>query len=174
MPVVRRWLIPSGFAASLLIAGGFALSGKTGWQETAWPFGRDAFPPGKAFRSADLRLYVRPKLGFCGNCETGVVEDSEVDRVTDVDLLDVNFTPVDDGKPVRIGGLNGRARLYRVKAPNGRPALAEALAVSTNCDLVVALIVGDQIADAVVRRSAHDFIESDAVQTWLNGVLQGR
>ena len=60
-----------------------------GWQEIDWPFPRDAWPAGRAFRCAPrcggaLEVYVRPKIGFC-NCTTGVTEDAEVDRVSDLD-----------------------------------------------------------------------------------------
>ena len=145
-----------------------------GWHEIAWPFPRDAFPPGKAWRNDDLRVYVRPKLGFCGNCDTGVVEDSEVDRVTDIDLIDADFRPVQDGARVRITDLFGRARLYRLKAGDGRQVLAEALAVSLKCDLVVAIAVGDRLGEPAVRKEVHEFIESNTVQVWLNGILEGR
>ena len=33
----------------------------------------------------EVELYVRPKIGFC-NCDTGVADDDEVDRVADLDL----------------------------------------------------------------------------------------
>ena len=55
-----------------------------GWWPAAWPFPRDGWPPGRAWRGHDLEVYIRPKLGFCGNCDTGVVTDEEVDRVTDI------------------------------------------------------------------------------------------
>ena len=100
----------------------------TGWRRIAWPFPRDAFPPGRAWKRDDTEVYVRPKLGFCGNCDTGVVEDSEVDRVTDIDLLDEHFVPVREGKRVQITDLSGRARLYRIKK-DGRERFAQGIAV---------------------------------------------
>ena len=106
--------------------------------------------------------------------ETGVVEDSEVDRVTDIDLLDENFTPVADGTKVRITDLAGRARLYRLKGKDGKPVLAEGIAVSLNCDLVVAIVVGNRLDDPAVRKQAHEFIESNTVQVWVNKILEGR
>src|SRR6267154_446931 len=48
-----------------------------GWREIAWPFPRDGWPAGRAFRCAtelcgdNVELYVRPKIGFC-NCDSGV------------------------------------------------------------------------------------------------------
>jgi hypothetical protein len=144
-----------------------------GWKPMAWPFGRDAFPAGRAWRNGEVEVYVRPKLGFCGNCDTGVVADSEVDQVTDVDLFDPRFEPHSEGKRIRITDLFGRARLYKVKGRDGKPTLAEGIAVSMNCDLVVAMVVG-KIEDEAVRKEAHLFIESNAVQIWLNKILEGR
>ena len=185
MPFTRLTLIEGVLAILLVIfLAGYSTAAEwyeawlrdygPGWHETAWPFPRDAFPPGKAWRNGDLRLYVRPKLGFCGNCDTGVVEDSEVDRVTDIDLLDANFMPAANGAGVRITDLKGRARLYRLKGKDGKPVLAEALAVSLNCDLVVAIIVGNKLEDPAARKEAHEFIESNTVQVWLNKILEGR
>ena len=104
-----------------------------GWWPIAWPFPRDGWPPGRAWRGHDLEVYVRPKLGFCGNCDTGVVTDEEVDRVTDVDLLDQRFAPVNEGSFARIGALPGRSRLYRYGTST--PHHAEGIAVSQKCDL---------------------------------------
>ena len=144
-----------------------------GWHEMAWPFPRDAFPPGRAWRNDDLRVYVRPKLGFCGNCDTGVVTDSEVDQVTDVDLLDERFEPLADGKQTHITDLAGRARLYRLRGKDGKPVLAEGIAVSLKCDLVVAIVVG-KVDDEAIAKTAHQFIESNTVQVWVNKILEGR
>jgi hypothetical protein len=52
-------------------------AGDDNWQEIAWPFPRDGWPAGRAFRCGaqacgeDVELYVRPKIGFC-NCDSGV------------------------------------------------------------------------------------------------------
>lgn len=143
-----------------------------GWHETAWPFLRDGFAAGRAWRNGDTTVYVRPKFGFCANCDTGVVDDSEVDRVTDVDLLDEKFTPVADGARIRITDLFGRSRLYNVATPDGTRT-AEGIAVNYKCDLIVALVVG-KLDDPAVRRQARDFIESNTVQVWLNRQLEGR
>jgi hypothetical protein len=143
-----------------------------GWHATAWPFLRDGFPPGRAWRNGDLTVYVRPKLGFCANCDTGVVDDSEVDQVTDVDLLDEKFTPVADGHRIRITDLFGRARLYNIATRDGTRT-AEGIAVNYKCDLIVVLAVG-KLDDPAVAREAHEFIESNTVQVWLNKLLEGR
>jgi len=146
-----------------------------GWHQTAWPFPRDAFPPGRGWRNGDMRVYVRPKLGFCGNCDTGVVDDYEVDRVTDVDLLDPDFIPVAEGSQLHITDLPGRGRIYKLKGKtkDGQPLLAEGIAVSLKCDLVVAIVVG-KVDDPAVRKQAHQFLESNTVQVWVNKILEGR
>lgn len=144
----------------------------TGWRRIAWPFPRDAFPAGRAWKRDDTEVYIRPKLGFCGNCDTGVVEDSEVDRVTDIDLLDEHFTPLREGKRIQITDLEGRARLYRVKK-SGRERIAQGIAVAYKCDLVVAIVVGP-VADDATLKTAHRFLETNTVQVWINAVLEGR
>jgi hypothetical protein len=144
----------------------------TGWRRIAWPFPRDAFPPGRAWAREGTEVYVRPKLGFCSNCETGVVDDSEVDRVSDIDLLDERFEPVRPGRRIQITDLVGRARLYRIRR-GGRERLAQGIAVSNRCDLVVAIVVG-QVDDDAIARQAHRFIETNTVQVWLNALLEGK
>src|SRR5882757_396150 len=73
-----------------------------GWREIAWPFPRDGWPAGRAFRCAvdscgdAIELYVRPKIGFC-NCDSGVADDDEVDRVADLDLISARFDPLQLG-----------------------------------------------------------------------------
>ena len=144
-----------------------------GWHPIACPFTRDGWPPGRGWRRDTTDVYVRPKLGFCGNCDTGVVTDEEVDRVIDIDLLDERFAPVREGSRIRITDLVGRARLYKYKLRNGAQRFAEGIAVAYKCDLVVAIVVGN-VADEQERKSAHRFLESNTVQVWVNQQLEGR
>src|ERR1700741_3856696 len=85
------------------------------WREIAWPYPRDGWPAGRAFRCAscagNVELYVRAKIGFC-NCDTGVADDDEVDRVADLDLISERFAPIAAGKVVRVVDMAGRARAY--------------------------------------------------------------
>ena len=149
------------------------LQDRDGWRPIAWPFPRDAWPPGRAWRSGGLEVYVRPKLGFCGNCDTGVVTDEEVDRVTDIDLLDERFTAVKAGDRIHVADLVGRARLYRLNMKDGSRRVAEGIAAAYKCDLVVAIVLGD-VADETAHHAARRFLESDTVQVWLNDLLEGR
>src|SRR3982074_2613708 len=83
-----------------------------GWREIAWPFPRDGWPTGRAFRcdvascGDEVEIYVRPKIGFC-NCDRGVADDDEVDRVADLDLLSEHFAPLAPGDIVRIADMQG-------------------------------------------------------------------
>src|SRR5437763_10445382 len=124
-------------------------TGNTEWQEIAWPFPRDGWPAGRAFRCAScgeggagVELYVRPKVGFC-NCDTGVADDEEVDRVADLDLISARFAPVEAGRAVRLSDMAGRARLYDLKMPDGSQHAAVGIALSHRCDLLVAVAQGN-------------------------------
>ena len=146
-----------------------------GWHPIEWPFGRDGWPAGRAWRHREgIEVYVRPKLGFCGDCGTGLVSDDQVGRLADIDLVDERFEPMQAGSRVRITDLFGRARLYRLRTRLGGEEVAEAIAVAYKCDLVVAIVTGDGVADEAVRKKAHKFLESNTVQVWVNQQLDGR
>jgi hypothetical protein len=184
MILSRRTIVQTSLAGGLVAAlAGVALVANwlpppdrdeqaTGWRRIAWPFPRDAFPPGRAWKRDDTEVYVRPKLGFCGNCDTGVVEDSEVDGKGDIDLFDDRFTPVAAGKRIQITDLDGRARLYRIRK-DGRERLAQGIAVSYKCDLIVAVVVG-KVDDEAIAKAAQRFLETNTVQVWLNAALEGK
>jgi hypothetical protein len=185
MTISRRTIVQTSLAGGIVAAmAGFALVANywpvpdreeqaTGWKRIAWPFPRDAFPAGRAWTRDGTEVYVRPKIGFCGNCETGVVEDSEVDGKTDIDLLDDKFAPQGDGRHIQVTDLVGRARLYRIKGKDGRERLAQGIAVSHNCDLIVAVVVG-KVDDEQVAKAARRFLETNTVQVWLNAALEGK
>lgn len=109
------------------------------WRELAWPFPRDGWPAGRAFRceggSCDgAKLYVRAKRGFC-NCDRGVADDDEVDRVADIDLITPRFTATAPGEVVRVGEMHGRARRYDLAMSDGASHAAVGVALSRRCDL---------------------------------------
>lgn len=164
-------LVASLAGAAAYVRSDVALAAKDvdGWRPIAWPFPRDGWDEGLAWRGHGLEVYVRPKLGFCSNCDTGVVEDSEVDRVTDIDLVDPLFVPDEPGQRIQITDLVGRSRVYRLRTRRDA-RFAQGIAVNHNCDLVVALVVG-RVLDEDARHRARLFLESDAVQIWLNKQL---
>src|SRR3954451_9972536 len=111
------------------------------WQEIAWPFPRDGWPAGRAFRcdpalcGEAIELYVRPKIGFC-NCDSGVADDDEVDRVADLDLISPRFAAHESGSTVQLAEMSGRVRSYSLQMPDGSRGAAIGIAVSRRCDLV--------------------------------------
>jgi hypothetical protein len=68
------------------------------WTEVGWPFPIDQWGTGRAFAckaadcGAELKLYLRAKLGAC-NCATGVADDEDLDRMSDFDLLSGDVSP---------------------------------------------------------------------------------
>src|ERR1700716_1679265 len=142
-----------------------------GWREISWPFPRDGWPAGRAFRCAvelcgdEIELYVRPKIGFC-NCDSGVADDDEIDRVADLDLMSERFVPLEPGKVIRIAGMQGRLRSYDLQMADGSRHTAVGIAVSRRCDLLVAVAQGKGAAPGV-RRVALDFLALDAVTQWM-------
>ena len=149
-----------------------------GWREIAWPFPRDGWPAGRAFRCAneacgdDVELYVRPKIGFC-NCDSGVADDDEVDRVADLDLMSEQFVPLEKGRVVRIAGMPGRLRSYDLRMSDASRHTAVGIAVSKRCDLLVAVAQGRGEAPEV-QRVALDFLGSDAAKEWMTAAMDGR
>jgi hypothetical protein len=149
-----------------------------GWREIAWPFPRDGWPAGRAFRCAvelcgdAVELYVRPKIGFC-NCDSGVADDDEVDRVADLDLMSQRFTPLEPGRVVRIAEMPGRLRSYELRMSDGSQHTAVGIAVSRRCDLLVAVAQGKTSAPEV-QRIALEFLATDAVTKWMVSSLDGR
>jgi hypothetical protein len=149
-----------------------------GWREIAWPFPRDGWPAGRAFRCAtelcgdEIEVYVRPKAGFC-NCDSGVSDDEEVDRVADLDLMSERFAPLAPGAMIRIAGMQGRLRTYDLKMADGSRRAAIGIAVSRRCDLLVAVAQGKTSAPQV-QRIALEFLATDAVTKWMVSSLDGR
>jgi len=126
------------------------------WQEIAWPFPRDGWPAGRAFRCGGgacggVEVYVRPKKGFC-NCDTGVADDDEVDRVAD---------------------MPGRLRAYDLDMQDGSRRSAIGIAVSRRCDLLVAVAQGKASA-AEVRRAALEYLGSSDMTRWMIAAMEGR
>ena len=148
------------------------------WHEIAWPFSRDGWPAGRAFHCAgelcgdDVELYVRPKAGFC-NCDSGVADDDEVDRVTDLDLMSERFVALEPGKVVRIAGMAGRLRAYDLRMSDGSGHAAVGMAVSRRCDLLVAVAQGKGAAPGI-QRVALEFLGSNDMARWMMSAMDGR
>jgi hypothetical protein len=147
------------------------------WQEIAWPFPRDGWPAGRAFRCGGgacggVEVYVRPKKGFC-NCDTGVADDDEVDRVADLDLMSERFAAREAGHVIRVADMPGRLRAYDLDMQDGSRRAAIGIAVSRRCDLLVAVAQGKASA-AEVRRAALEYLSSSDMTRWMIAAMEGR
>jgi hypothetical protein len=115
---------------------------------------------------------VRPKIGFC-NCDTGVADDEEVDRVADLDLISARFAPLAPGKIVRGADMSGRSRPYDLAMADGARHVAVGFALSHRCDLVVAVVQGKASTEQL-RRAALQFLESQELHRWIMAGLGER
>ncbi|PDT77680.1 hypothetical protein [Bradyrhizobium sp. C9] len=144
------------------------------WREIAWPFPRDGWPAGRAFHcgvaecGADVEVYLRPKLGFC-NCDSGVADDDEVDRVSDVDMISPRFVPLKAGDVVDIAEMRGRIRAYDLDGKR----TAVGIAVSHRCDLMAVAAQGKGDT-ANVQREVLALLGSQQIVKWMTAAVQGR
>jgi len=143
------------------------------WTEAAWPFLIDQWGQGWAFQckaadcGIDVNLYLRPKIGFC-NCQTGVADDEELDRVSDVDLVGSERSPLGPGQPIRVHWMKGRSRGYTVGAPSAKSVLS--LAFNDRCDVIVATVVaGDE--PVAQEQAVLEFLNGDLVRRWTEAIL---
>jgi hypothetical protein len=169
-------LVATAFAsvAAVNFAAPRGAAGMMQWQEIAWPFPRDGWPAGRAFRCEScggIELYVRAKIGFC-NCTTGVADDDEVDRVADLDLISEKFAPREAGRAVRVAGLAGRIRAYDLAMGDGARHTAIGIALSQRCDLLVAVARGNAAPDQL-QRVAFDHLTSRGLHRWMMAALSG-
>ena len=143
------------------------------WTEGTWPFPIDQWGGGWALQckaancGIDVNLYLRPKIGFC-NCETGVADDEELDRVSDVDLVGSERSALGPGRPITVHWMKGRSRGYTVGAPSAKSVLS--LAFNSRCDVIVATVVaGDE--PVAQEQAVLEFLNGDLVLHWAEAVL---
>jgi len=117
---------------------------KPAWREAPWPFPMDEWGVGKAFAcppsgcGVSVALHVRPKIGFC-NCSTGVSDDAELERVSDLDLVTAQRQARGVGRTIKVGWMSGRSRVYRTSKEGAGENLLS-VGFNDECDVVVALV----------------------------------
>jgi hypothetical protein len=147
--------------------------GQPVWTEATWPFPIDQWGQGWAYqcKAADcgieVNLYLRPKIGFC-NCQTGVADDQELDRVSDVELVGTEGSALGAGRPITVHGMKGRSRGYAVGASSARSVLS--LAFNNRCDVVVATVVAGD-APVAQEQAVLEFLNGDVMGRWAEAVL---
>jgi len=161
-------------AAALLMGprldGAAAPPPKPVWTEMPWPFPIDQWGGGKAFRckpehcGAEVKLYLRAKIGFC-DC-VSAIDDDEVDRVADFDLLGGDRAALGAGQPVDVHWMQGRSRAYALSAGATPPRSALAVAFHDRCDMMVATAVIGGEQPAAQEAAVLAFLNSDTVLHW--------
>ena len=139
--------------------------------EIKWPFPRDMWGDGRAFRCAaadcgvEVSLYLRPKIGFC-NCDTGVADEAELDRVADLELFSPKFFGLTHGDDIKVGWMRGLSRIYQVDIPYGQPRPILAMAFNHECDVMVATVVAplDHLPGA--ERHVLAFLNGEPLIKW--------
>ena len=150
-------------AAVLLPRGG---ESREVWTEVAWTLPVDPWGKGRAFQckaancGAEVVLYVRPKLGFC-NCVTGIADDDDLDRMSDLALIGAEPAPSGVGRAVEVGWMKGRARAYAVNGGN-----VVSVAFNDRCDMMVATAVLGPAATASAESHVVDFLNSAPMLDW--------
>jgi hypothetical protein len=139
--------------------------------EIKWPFLRDQWGDGRAFRCApsdcgtEIHLYLRPKIGFC-NCDTGVSDEAELDRVGDLELFSPKFVGLTHGDDIRVGWMMGMSRIYQVDVPYGQPRPVLNMAFNQNCDVMVATVTATLEHLPSAERHVLVFLNSDPMLIW--------
>jgi hypothetical protein len=140
------------------------------WSEVAWPFPMDEWGRGKAYRctaancGAEINVYLRAKIGFC-NCTAGVADDEELERLSDFNLVGGQVAALDAGRPIAVGWMKGRSRLYQiVNARSGKTALSTAF--HNECDALVGTAVFDRERLANIEPAVIGFLNSPAALDW--------
>ena len=128
------------FGARIALAPASLIEEGSVWRDAAWPFLRDGWPAGRAFRcdaadcGEEVMVYARVKKGMC-DCVAGVADDEDLERVSDAPLLSQRFTPLAEGQVQTLSGMSARLRRYRL---DSGAALA-VIAGGRNCNAFVAM-----------------------------------
>ena len=132
-----------------------ATSGATG--------GRSAAPPPDC--GVEVSLYLRPKIGFC-NCDTGVADEAELDRVADLELFSPKFFGLTHGDDIKVGWMRGLSRVYQVDIPYDRSRPIMAMAFNQNCDVMVATVVAPLDHYPSAERHVLAFLNGEPILKW--------
>ena len=151
-------------------------NGGSTWTEVTWPFAPDEWGKGKAFQckasncGAEVNLYIRAKLGFC-NCETGISDDADLDRMSDLHLIGGQRAALGPGRPINVGHMMGRTRAYTFIAHNPLGKTAISAAFNDRCDMIVATAVLPHDRPDAIERQTIEFLNGNTVMRWAEVTL---
>jgi len=140
------------------------------WTEFQWPFLLDQWGIGRAFVctpadcGTEVKVYLRPKNGFC-NCSPGDIDDEELDRVGDKELIAPEAVASSRGRFVDIASMKGRSRAFeKAEAPRARLL---SIAFHDGCDLIVAVATFAPGNQDAVEPAVIAFLNSDRMVRWV-------
>jgi hypothetical protein len=140
------------------------------WTEFRWPFPLDQWGIGRAFVckpqdcGVEVDVYLRPKIGFC-KCATGVDDDDELERVSDIGLLTNNTVVLGPGRPIEVAWMKGRARRYAMAGSTEGQLLS--IAFNDQCDVIVALATLERANPDAIEQAVTAFLNSDRLLRWV-------
>jgi hypothetical protein len=183
---MKQWIATVAAAVLVVGIGGYAifLTAKSQdppplsahepvWTEAAWPFPIDQWGQGWAYQMQGRRLRGRgqslpPAENRLLQRQTGVADDAELDRVSDLDLFGSERSALTPGQPITVHWMKGRSRGYKVGRASGKSVLA--LAFNDKCDVIVATVIaGDE--PAAQEQAVLQFLNGDLVMHWAEQVL---
>ncbi len=140
----------------------------------------DQWGEGTAFQckakdcGADLKLYIRSKIGFCSST-VGVADDNELERLSDFDFMSGAPAALGDGREIDVAWMKGRLRAYAIAGTIATPTRPRATAISiaynNNSDALVATVVVDDGQPAAVEPVVIAFLNGERMQRWVRQTL---
>ena len=170
----KRWSAATAAIALVILAAtafaarhGPGRDPSIGWREIGWRLPLDNWGQGRVWRAADqdITLFVRAKTGFC-NCFDGIADDTEIDRIGDVDLHGEGFAPAAPGQVVTLGFRPGRKRLFRASTRYDGTLHVLSLVAATDCKAVVATLVSRETISPAAEAAAIAHLTSEPVLHW--------
>ena len=146
------------------------------FSEVQWPYPTDEWGKGKAFRceaadcGVEVNLYIRAKIGFC-NCQTGVSDDTELDRLSDFTLMGEKLSVLGPGRQINVAWMKGRSRAFAIADPYRAGNSALAIAFNDRCDAVVATTLVAHDHPEAIEPSVIAFLNSEVVVHWAEVTL---
>lgn len=131
----------------------------------------DQWGEGKAFQcktadcGVELRLYIRPKIGFC-SATTGVADDNELERLSDFDFMNGKIAALGGGHDIKIAWMKGRLRTYSITGPGGTLTTAMSIAYNNESDAMVATVILNGTRSEAVEPAVIAFLSEKTMLRW--------
>ena len=138
------------------------------WRDAAWPFLRDGWPSGRAFRcdaaecGEEVMVYARVKKGMC-DCVAGVADDEDLERVSDAALISQRFTPIGAGEAQPLAGMTARLRRYQLESG----AALAVFAGGRNCNAFVAMASARHDLTPKALDAVRSLLEAPPMVRWV-------